>query len=93
METLPETLRNPGLLTAHYGVPRTNHKSTAWEQLALRPTKNTTAVNGVPAFGATGKNRTCDAAFGGPHDIHFTTVAVMRHSSADPWRASRRGVP
>jgi hypothetical protein len=25
--------------------------------------------------GATGKNRTCDAAFGGPHDIHFTTVA------------------
>ena len=26
--------------------------------------------------GATGKNRTCDVAFGGPHDIHFTTVAA-----------------
>ena len=26
-------------------------------------------------FGATGRNRTCDVAFGGPHDIHFTTVA------------------
>ena len=25
--------------------------------------------------GATGRNRTCDVAFGGPHDIHFTTVA------------------
>ena len=28
------------------------------------------------APGATGRNRTCDVAFGGPHDIHFTTVAV-----------------
>ena len=26
-------------------------------------------------FGATGRNRTCDVAFGGPNDIHFTTVA------------------
>ncbi len=25
--------------------------------------------------GATGRNRTCDVAFGGLHDIHFTTVA------------------
>lgn len=28
-----------------------------------------------PERGATGRDRTCDAAFGGPHDIHFTTVA------------------
>ena len=32
----------------------------------------------APSLGATGRNRTCDVAFGGPHDIHFTTVAHQR---------------
>ncbi len=63
----------------------------------LRPRTTAWVRWKVCKAGATGRNRTCDVAFGGPHDIHFTTVACPAgHSSAAPpeglgshWRRSR----
>ena len=68
---------------------RFGHRSCpSW--LAQRATAPFTQVR--RNAGATGKNRTCDAAFGGPHDIHFTTVAERSHSSARPWPGRCGGV-
>ena len=40
--------------------------------------RNSARGDWLDPLGATGRNRTCDVAFGGPHDIHFTTVAWHR---------------